>query len=367
MKAADYRTPELGAAGDRTLEQARARFRVCAESGLFRHAVPEAYGGFATSYQTLSECHAALGEKTRDPGLILALNAHLWGTVFPILRFANDDQKKHWLPQLLDGGVIGGHAITEPQAGSDIHAMETTVIETTDGFVLNGHKRYITNTPIAGVMIVYAKEDTTGSISGFIIKPDDPGVHFQDGPVVKGCARAAMGDIILSRCAIPKERVLGAFGAGGTMIQLALELERAFIFAGITGVMQWQLDETIQYSRARASSSGALSEQQAIAHKIAAMKLRLETTRLWVKRCAELLDQGKRITTESAQAKLYASEAFLQSSLDASHIHGAKGMEDELTDLVLDAMAGRLMSGSSEVQKNIIATMLGIGPKKQSG
>lgn len=364
MKAADYRVPDLGIATDGTPSQARQRFLACAASGLLRHAVPEAFGGFATSFQTLAEYHQELGERTRDPGLILALNAHLWGAIFPLLRFGTDEQKKYWLTKLLDGELIGGHAITEPGAGSDIHAMETSVVKTADGYQLNGRKRYITNTPIAGVMIVYAKEDTTGKISGFIIRSDDQGALFEDGPVIKGCATATMGDILLSDCNIPADRALGASGAGGTLIQLALELERAFIFAGIGGVMKWQLDAVIQYARSRTSGAGALSERQVIAHKVADMKLRLETTRLWVKRCAELLDRGKRITTESAQAKLYASEAFLQSSLDATHIHGAKGMQNEMADFVLDAMAGRLLSGSSEVQKNIIAAMLGVGPKK---
>ncbi len=366
MKATEYSVPDLGPAIDRSRQQARLRFQVCAKSGFLRHAVPEAFGGSATSYKTLTDCHAALGEKTRDPGLILALNAHLWGSVFPILRFGNDAQKKKWIPKLLGGDLIGGHAITEPQAGSDIQAMRTSVAETADSYILNGHKRYITNTPLAGAMVVYAKVGTTASISGFIVEPEDPGVSFHEGPVVKGCATATMGDIILSKCTIPRDRALGASGAGGTMIQLALELERAFIFAGITGVMQWQLDETIRYTRTRVSGPGALSEQQDIRHKIAGMKLRLETARLWIKNCAERLDQGKRITLESAQAKLYASEAFLQSSLDASHIQGAKGMQNELSDLVLDAMAGRLLSGSSEIQKNIISAMLGLGSKRQS-
>jgi alkylation response protein AidB-like acyl-CoA dehydrogenase len=366
MIATEDSVPNLGPAGERTNEQARARFQACARSGFLRHAVPEEVGGFGTSYLTLTECHAVLGEKTRDPGLVLALNAHLWGAVFPILRFGDDKQKQQWMPGLLSGEIIGGHAITEPQAGSDVQAMQTFVVETADGFIINGHKRFITNTPISDVMIIYAKVENESSISGFIVKPDDPGVSFNDGPTVKGCATATMGDIILSKCRLPKDRMLGALGAGGTMIQQALELERAFIFAGITGVMQWQLAQIIKYSRTRIYGSGTLSELQDIAHKITGIKLRLDTSRLWIKKCAERMDQGKRITLESAQAKLYASEAFMQSSLDASHIQGAKGLENEFSDFILDAMAGLLMSGSSEVQKNIIASMLGIGPKNQA-
>ena len=148
------------------------------------------------------------------------------------------------------------------------------------------------------------------------------------------------------------------------MIQLALERERAFVFAGMTGVMQWQLQRVIEYARTRSAGSGYLAGVQAVTHRIADMQMRLDTTRLWIRECARLLDGGKRITLASAQAKLYASEAFLQSSLDAAHILGASGMEGELPGLVHDAMAGRLFSGSSEIQKNIIATMLGLSERK---
>jgi alkylation response protein AidB-like acyl-CoA dehydrogenase len=151
------------------------------------------------------------------------------------------------------------------------------------------------------------------------------------------------------------------------MIQLALELERAFIFAGIVGVMHWQFDYVLHQARQRQNGEGRLADVQVIAHKLADMKLRMDTARLWIDRCAALCDAGRRITLVSAQAKLFASEAFLQSSLDAAHILGAMGQERELPGLVHDAMAGRLFSGSSEIQKNIIGAMLGVGGEGKHG
>lgn len=343
-----------------SLDEAKKRLTICARAGFFRHAISQERGGLGDSFSDLAQAHEALGLHTRDPGLLLAINAHLWGAIFAIQRFGTDAQKQEWMPLLLDGSVLSGHAITEPQAGSDIHAMEMTYQETESGFVLNGHKRFITNTPLAGMMVVYARQDKGRKISAFIVKADDDGADFQNGPGVSGCATAAMGDIILTRCAIPTLRSLGKPGAGGTMIQLALELERAFIFAGIAGVMQWQLQQVVEYVRGRKSGDGRLAQHQAISHKTAEMKLRLDTTRLWIQQCASLLDSGKRITVASAETKLYASEAFLQSSLDAVHILGASGLMGALPGLVSDAMAGRLMSGSSEIQKNIIAAMLGV-------
>ena len=342
------------------INSSKQRLIACAHAGLFRHAVDKQYQGLGNTFIDLINAHQALGLKTRDPGLILAINAHLWGAVFQIQRFGTSAQKSTWLPALLNGEIISGHAITEPNAGSNVSAMTTSYQTTADGFIINGHKRYITNTPIASMMVVYAKQHDTDQICAFMIKSTDPGSQFKDTPCVTGCETASMGDIILSDCLIPASRLLGKPGAGNTMIQLSLELERAFIFSGITGVMQWQLKQAINHARSRDAEKGKLAQHQAISHKIAMMKLRLDTSRLWIMHCAELLDSGKRITSASAQAKLYASEAFLQSSLDAVQILGASGLIGELTSLVNDALAGRLMSGSSEIQKNIIASMLGV-------
>ena len=356
--------PESGPPDDDSQASARRRFLACAASGLLRHAVDAQYGGLGDSFQALSEAHAELGRRTRDPGLLLAINAHLWGVVFPLLRFGTAQQQQDWLPGLLGGEQIGGHAITEPQAGSNIQAMATTAVAASDGYRLQGHKRYITNAPLADVLVVYAKEAGGTSVSAFMVRRDDPGVEFSNSIGIKGCATATIGDVVLSGCEIPAARLLGKPGAGAIMIQLALEHERAFIFAGMTGVMQWQLQHVIEYARTRSAGDGTLAGVQAVSHRIAAMQLRLETTRLWIRECAQLLDDGKRITLASAQAKLYASEAFLQSSLDAAHLLGASGLEGELPGLVHDAMAGRLLSGSSEIQKNIIAAMLGLGAGK---
>ena len=345
------------------IDVSRQRLRLCARANLFRHAVDCRSGGLGDTFSQLVSVHESLGLTTRDPGLVLAINAHLWGAVFQILRFGTDAQKSSWLPGLLDGTILSGHAITEPQGGSDISALTTVYRDTDDGFMINGHKRYITNTPVASMMVVYAKHHESGRISAFMIKPDDHGAEFKDTPAVKGCQTATMGDVQLTDCSIPPSRLLGKAGAGNTMIQLALERERAFIFAGITGVMQWQLQHVVKHVKTRRAQDETLARYQAISHKIAAMKLRLDTSRLWIRHCAERVDAGKRITSPSAQAKLYASEAFLQSSLDAVQILGAAGLNEELTFLVEDALAGRLMSGSSEIQKNIIASMLGVAAK----
>ncbi|NOQ13625.1 MAG: acyl-CoA dehydrogenase [Methyloprofundus sp.] len=350
---------QLPPSGD--IHASRQRLRYCSQQGLLKHAISSELGGHGDDFHALLQAHLNLGRHCQDSGLILSINAHLWGSIFPLILYGTEAQKQNWLPALLAGDFIGGHAITEPQAGSDINAIETQVKQTDTGFIINGHKRFITNTPIADVLLIYAKLE--GKLAAFLVKQDDTGADFSDSPNVTGCATATMGDIILKDCQIPLDRQLGKTGAGGMMIQNALELERAFIFAGIIGIMQWQLEQVIQFSRQRRVNEQHLGANQAISHKIADMKCRLETCLLWVNECARLKDSGKRISLASAQTKLFASEAFLQSSLDAVHILGTKGLmaENKMTTLVQDAMASRLFSGSSEIQKNIIAALIGTG------
>ncbi len=357
--------PALGPADDNSVESARDRFHACATTGLLRHAISDEFGGFGDGFRDLTTAHQQLGFQTRDPGLLLAINAHLWGAVFPLLQFGNVQQQQDWLPGLVGGELVGGHAITEPHCGSDISAIRTTAIATQSGYRLQGHKRYITNVPLADVLLVYAREEDASQLSAFLVTADDTGVEFCTGPVVKGCSTATMGDVLLSGCELPASRLLGKTGSGAIMIQLALERERAFVFAGIAGVMQWQLQQVIDYVRTRSSGEDRLGGVQVVMHRIADMELRLQTSRLWIDECARLLDARQRITLASAQAKLFASEAFLQSSLDAVHLLGAAGLTGELPGLVDDAMAGRLLSGSSEIQKNIIAAMLGLGGRKR--
>ena len=350
---------DLPPSGD--IRASKQRFLFCAQQGLFRHAVPTSKGGYGDRFTDLIAAHEALGKSCFDSGLLLSINAHLWGALFPLFNFGNEAQQQTYLAKLVSGELIGGHAITEPQAGSDLKALEMTAKTSEEGLRLNGRKRFITNTPIADVLIVYAR--LNNELSVFIIHADDPGARFLDGPGVIGCKTATMGDVVLENCLIPHSRQLGATGAGNIMIQQAMEMERAFIFAGLFGVMDWQLRTVIQYSRKRRVSGNHLGRNQAISHKIADMKLRLDSIRLWVKECARLKDNNKRITMSSAQTKLFASEAFLQSSLDAVHILGGSGLLENspMAGLVHDALSSRLFSGSSEIQKTIIAALLGTG------
>lgn len=336
-------------------------FQKVATQALLRHALPTEIGGLGDGFSSLIEAHRQLGAATLSPGFILTVNAHLWGAVFPIWLYGNASQQQFFLPKLLSGDWLAGHAITEPDCGSDVQAMTSWAEVTANGYRLHGEKRYITNVSNADWLVIYAK--LAGKISGFLVSRNDPGCEFSQSSLVNACQGSSTGSIFLDRCELDKNRLLGKSGAGAQMIQKALEYERAFVFAGMAGVMQWQLDEVVRYSRLRQSGGVHLGKHQAIGHRIAEMKLRLDTINLWLNECARLADSGQRLTLASAQTKLYAAEAFLQSSLDAVQILGAAGLMTGsiMPGLVQDAMAGRLFSGSSEIQKNLVASLLGTG------
>lgn len=335
------------------------KLKLVASYGIFKHAIAQNYGGTGDHFRDLVSIHNKLGKSSLDNSLILSINAHLWGTVFPIYYFGTNEQKKIYLKSLINGVLIGGHAITEPQAGSNISLMETTAYSSGGFYVVNGSKRFITNCPIMDVVLVYAKTDE--GITALIVEKRDKGVSFSKSHTVTGFPHAPIGEIIFNDCKIPYDRVLGKIGTGQMILQKALELERAFIFAGILGIMQWQLEEVIKYTKTRKiSKSTTLYDQQVINHKIAEISMRFKTVELWINKCAELKDNNLRISLESAYTKLFASEAFLLSSIEISHMFGAFGLETNkpFSQFVLDGLASTIFSGSSEIQKNIISSLI---------
>ncbi|MCH9697003.1 MAG: acyl-CoA dehydrogenase family protein [Gammaproteobacteria bacterium] len=338
----------------------RKRLQRCGASGFFKHAVPETLGGFGDDFQALVKHHHELGYHTHDSGLVLACNAHLWGTIFPLIRYGTETQQEQWLDKLINAELIGGHAITEAQGGSDPVKMHSTAVANHNGYLLNADKCYISNAPIADLLVVYVLLDKHPT--AFLVSQEDDGYQVESTPI-QSCRGASMGRVRLDHCQLEPARLLGKPGAGLQLFQHVLDLERAFIFAGIAGIMQWQLEQVIEFSRHRQSGRVHLGKHQAISHRIADIKLRLDTIGLWLNHCASLGDQQLRLTLAASQTKLYASEAFLQSSLDAVQIMGACGLKPDacLSELVTDALGGRLFSGSSEIQKNIIAALLGTG------
>ena len=213
----------------------------------------------------------------------------------PILKFGSEEQKDKYLPSLCDGSLIGGHAITEADSGSDAFNMRTKAVKTGDTYVLNGTKMFITNAPIADLLLVFAMTDRSkgfGGVSAFIVEKGTPG--FTVGkPIEKmGLKTSPLSEIVLEDCVIPAGNLLGKEGAGAAIFNSEMDWERSCLFATHLGAMESTMEQTIRYARERKQFGQEIGKYQSISHKIADMKVRVELSRLILYKVASIKAQG---------------------------------------------------------------------------
>jgi alkylation response protein AidB-like acyl-CoA dehydrogenase len=348
-------------AGEFSLEA----WQACARFGIQALPVPAELGGGGSDILTTALVMEALGYGCQDNGLIFSLNAQLWSLEMPLVKYGTAAQQQAYLPKLMSGDIIGVHAMTEPDSGSDAFSMRTRVERDGDNYVLNGTKLYITNAPIADVVLVFAahpgRTKLTG-ISAFLVDKGTPGLAVSRSLDKMGLRTSPMGEVVLADCVVPADKRLGPEGAGMAIFTSSMGWERSCILASALGTMQRQLETCVEYARERKQFGQAIGKFQSVANKVADMYLRLEAARLLVYQAAWLAQQGKPALAEAAAAKLFASEAWVQSSLDTIQIHGAYGYMKEagIERDLRDAVAGTIYSGTSEIQRVILARMLGL-------
>lgn len=337
----------------------------CAELGLQGLPVPGRYGGGDQDPSTIAYALQGLGYGCVDNGLAFAIGAHLWGTVLPLSTFGTEEQKAHWLPGLASGSTIGALAVSEREAGSDAFHPRTTAERRGDGYVLNGHKVFVTNGPIADVLLVLATLDPGGdsrNLSVFLVERGMPGLTF--GPPVDkmGMRTAAMGEVILDDCAVPARNRLGAEGTGVAVVSHAMLWERGLILAPAVGAMQRQLEGCTAYARERKQFGQPIGSFQLVSSRLVDMRLRLEQARLMLYRMAWLLGRGEPAYDFAALVKLSISEAWVASCQDALQIYGGYGYltETGVERELRDALAARIYSGTSEIQRRVVARWMGV-------
>jgi len=340
-------------------------WRACARFGIQGLPIPSEFGGAEADILTTVVAMEGLGYGCRDNGLIFSLNAQMWSLELPLLKFGTPEQQRAYLPGLVSGDLIGVHAMTEADSGSDAFSMRTRAERRGDHYILNGSKLYITNAPVADVIIVFATLKPGSGFSGacaFLVEKGTPGFTVSRGLDKMGLRTSPMGEIVLTDCKVPAKNQLGAEGAGMAIFNSSMEWERSCILASAVGAMQRQLETCISYARSRQQFGQPIGKFQSISNKIADMYLRIEAARLLIYRVACLKQQDKPALAEAAAAKIFTSEAWIRSSLDAIQIHGAFGYmtESEIERDLRDSVAGTIYSGTSEVQRVIIASVLGL-------
>jgi L-prolyl-PCP dehydrogenase len=338
----------------------------CGKFGIQGLPAPEEFGGGGAGAVTTMLGLEALGEGCTDNGLVFSINAHMWTSVVPLTEFGTEEQKRRWLPGLCDGSFIGCHTITEPEAGSDAFAMRATGREAEGGFVLNGRKTFITNAPVADLYIVFVRTepDAIGpyGLTAFLVEPGTKGLVVEGHADKMGLRTSPMSDVVLEDCFVPSSAVLGGRGHGGEIFQTSMRWERACIMASHVGLMRRTLGTCVAYARQRRQFGKPIGKFESVADKLADMRIAVDASRGLVLRVGWLMDNGYDTLTEAAVAKAFVSEASVRTHLDAVQVHGGYGYmtEFEIERALRDSIAGTIYSGTSEIQRRVIARGLGL-------
>lgn len=340
----------------------REGWRRCGEFGIQGLPVPTEYGGKGEGLGVTIAAMEGLGFGCPDNALVFAMNASMWTNTIPILRYGTEEQKRKWLPDLASGKLVGANGASEPEAGSDIFSMRATAArdESTGEWVLNGHKTWITSGPVADVFVCYATTDPSKGvlgISAFIVPKGAPGFRVLRELYKLGMRTIPMGEAKMEDCRVPADALLGREGRGAEVFNCSMEWERGAILAATLGTMRRQLQTCVKFARSRKQYGQALIKFQAVSHRLAEMRVRLETCRAMVYRIGWLKDKERDATLEAAMAKLHVSEAFVANSLDAVRLFGARGFVSEygIEKDLRDSVGSLIFSGTNDVMKSVIA------------
>jgi alkylation response protein AidB-like acyl-CoA dehydrogenase len=339
-----------------------------AEQSVFALPIPREYGGLAETPVTCAHALEGLGRGCRDNGLLVGAGAHIWAVELPIWKFGTQAQCRHYLPRLIDGRMIGAHAITEADAGSDALAMSATADRDGDLYLLNGQKRFVTNAPVADVFLVYAtvnpKLGFTG-VTAFLVHRDQPGLTVETTFEKSGLRTMPWGEVTLTNCRIPASQRLGREKQGGQVFATTMAWERSLILAPLLGAMRRQIDACVEHARTRRQFGKPIGKLQSVSNAIVDMHVRLEAARMLTYRAAAELASGSPAPPRSPLpeiAKLYTSEAAVETFLAAIQVFGGYGytVNAEIERNLRDAIGTRISSGTSDVQRFLIAAKLGV-------
>jgi L-prolyl-PCP dehydrogenase len=337
----------------------------CAQFGLAGLPIPENFGGGGLDALDTMLVIEALGKGCEDGGLIFSLCAHMFASAVPIWRSGATHIHARYLEPIATGKLICANGTTEPEAGSDVHAMKASARRDGEDYVIDGTKCFITNAPVADVFLIYAKTDPSAGfmgISAFMVPRETRGLRVVPEHSKSGLKTSPWGTVYLEECRVPAESRIGPEGAGAALFGESMIWERCCLFAYYVGAMDRTLAKAIEHARTRKQFGRRIGSNQSIQNRIVDMKLRLETSRLLLYRTGELHRQGKRCDDAVAMCKLWISEAAVQSGLDAVQIFGGTGVVSDtgVDALLRDAIPAQIFSGTSEMQRMIIARNLGL-------
>ncbi|MDD2595359.1 MAG: acyl-CoA dehydrogenase [Bacteroidales bacterium] len=335
--------------------------RKMAKLGLFGIPVPKEYGGaggdnimYSIAVEELSRCCATTG---------VVVSAHTSLCVAPILEHGTEEQKMKYVPKLASGEWIGAFGLTEPNAGTDSSAQQTTAVLEGDEWVLNGNKIFITNAGHADIYVIIAMTDKSlgnKGISAFIVEATTPGFSVGKKELKLGIRGSSTAELIFTNCRIPKENLLGKVGGGFPVAMKTLDGGRIGIASQALGIAQGAMDETVKYTKERKQFGKAIAAFQNTQFQMADLQTKVEASRLLVRSAAFKKDQHVPYSADAAMAKLFAAETAMEVTTKAVQFHGGYGYTREypVERMMRDAKITEIYEGTSEVQRMVIAGKL---------
>ena len=332
-----------------------------AKIGLMGIPFPVEYGGAGGDNILYSMAVEELSKACATTGVIVSAHTSLCAA--PIYEFGNEQQKQKYLPKLCSGEWISAFGLTEPNAGTDASAQQTTAVLDGDNYILNGSKIFITNAAYAHVYIVMAMTDKsqgTRGITAFIVERDTPGFSIGKKEKKLGIRGSATCELVFENCIIPKENLLGKIGGGCGLAMKTLDGGRIGIASQALGIAQGAMDETLKYIKERKQFGKPIAQFQNTQFQLADLDTKIEASRLLVRIAAFKKDMKLPYSVEAARAKLFAAETSMEVTSKAVQFHGGYGYTREypVERMLRDAKITEIYEGTSEVQRMVIAAGL---------
>ena len=329
--------------------------------GLFGLTIPEAYGGSGLNLAGKCAVEEVMG--TTNYGFATVIGNHTGISTAGIVALGSEAQKKKYLPRMATGEWVGTFALTEPQAGSSPSDMRTMAVKKSDRYVLNGEKIYITNAGIANVFTVMAVTDKSKGIKGisaFVIERDFKGFSIGKNELKMGMHGCTTAPLSFADCEVPAENLLGSEGMGYIQAMKTLTAGRVTVSARCCGMMDHLIKRCVEFMKVRTQGGKKIAEHQGLQWMLADMAVQRDAARQLTYRAIDVLMKGERGTMEASVCKLYATEALGKVVDCAVQIHGGMGYMREvgIETIYRDARIVRIYEGSSEIQRNIIGSLL---------
>jgi len=333
------------------------------EIGLLGIPIAEDYGGvgmgtveYVMAVEEISRACASTG---------VTVSAHTSLCCWPIEHFGTEEQKQKYLPDLATGEKLGAFGLTEPNAGTDAAMQKTVAEDKGDYFLLNGSKIFITNGEVADTYVVFAMTDKTlgnKGISAFILEKGMEGFSFGSHEKKMGIRGSSTCELVFEDVKVPKENLLGELNKGFKIAMMTLDGGRIGIAAQALGIAQGAIDETVKYVKERVQFGKSISKFQNTQFQLADMQTRVDAARLLVYRAAAKKDSGEPYSSEAAMAKLFASETAREVTWRAVQLFGGYGYTRDypVERMMRDAKITEIYEGTSEVQKMVISSHMGL-------